>query len=99
MEKSAPKFPTNDSLGAVDLDNEIIGTCKPQERGGMSVQLFCHKQIRHRHSLHFVRKFVGKQSRLAEYDAGGFATMDPDGTISGAVTLSFSRDAATKLAH
>jgi hypothetical protein len=38
MGKSAPKFATNDSLGAVDLDNEIIGTCKPQERGGMSVQ-------------------------------------------------------------
>jgi hypothetical protein len=43
MGKSAPKFPTNGSLGAVDLDNEIIGTCKAQERGGISAQLFCHK--------------------------------------------------------
>jgi hypothetical protein len=40
MGKSAPKFPTNGSLSAVDLDNEIIGTCKSQECGGISVQLF-----------------------------------------------------------
>jgi hypothetical protein len=53
MGKSAPQFPTNGSLGTIDLDNEIIATCKPQEHRGMSVQLFCHKQIRHRHSLHF----------------------------------------------
>jgi hypothetical protein len=30
-----------------------------------------------------------KQSRLAEYDAGGFAMVDPARIISGAVTLSF----------
>jgi hypothetical protein len=41
--KIAPKFPTNGSLGAVDLDNDIIGTCKSQESGGMSFQLFCYK--------------------------------------------------------
>jgi len=40
-----------------------------------------------------------KQSRLAEYDASGFAMVGPDGTMSGAVTLSLSRDAATKPAR
>jgi hypothetical protein len=40
-----------------------------------------------------------KQSRPAEYDAGGLAMLGPDGTMSGAITLSLSRDAATKLAR
>jgi len=40
-----------------------------------------------------------KQSRLAEYDAGGSALVGPDGTMSGLVTLSLSRHVATKLAR
>jgi hypothetical protein len=42
---------------------------------------------------------IKKQSRLAEYDAGGFATLGPDGKMSGSVRLSLSSDAATKLAR
>jgi hypothetical protein len=43
MGKSAPKFPTNGSLGTIDLDNEIIWTCKSQERSSIPVQLLYHK--------------------------------------------------------
>jgi hypothetical protein len=42
---------------------------------------------------------IKKKSRLAEYDAGGFATLGPDGKMSGSVRLSLSSDAATKLAR
>ena len=43
MGKSAPKFPTNGSLGTADLNNEIIRTYKSQERRSMPVQLFYRK--------------------------------------------------------
>lgn len=42
---------------------------------------------------------IKKQSRQAEYDAGGFAMLGPDGTMSGAATLSFSPGAAMKPAR
>jgi hypothetical protein len=39
-----------------------------------------------------------KQSRQAEYDAGGFATVGPV-SMSGVITLSLLLDAAMKLAR
>jgi hypothetical protein len=47
MGKGSPKVPGNSPLGAIDLDDISIGTCKSKERGGRLVQLLRHYQIRH----------------------------------------------------
>jgi hypothetical protein len=45
--KGSPKVPGNSPLGAIDLDDVFIGTCKSKESGGRPVQLLRHCQIRH----------------------------------------------------
>jgi hypothetical protein len=47
IRNAAPEFTGDRSLGAVDFDNEVIGTCKSDKLGGISVQLLYHEKIRH----------------------------------------------------
>jgi hypothetical protein len=58
----APKFPSDNSLGAGDLDNKIVGACETKEFGDITVHLFGHSEIRHG-----VSDFIccRKQSRLS----------------------------------
>ena len=42
---SGPKFPSDNSLGAVDLDHKVFRTCETQEFGGISLHLFDHNKI------------------------------------------------------
>lgn len=42
---SAPKFPSDCLLGAVDLDNEMVGACKAEEFGVPFDHLFDNAEI------------------------------------------------------
>jgi hypothetical protein len=59
--KRAPKFPSDRSLGAIDLDNEVIGTSKSDEFCGICVYLFRRKEIRH-------ELFSASENKQAEFD-------------------------------
>jgi len=95
VRKRPPKFPGNSSLGAVDLDNKVIGTCKSDKLSSISVQLLYHEKIRHLSFSDFENKAAKRNMiawRLCPWGVTG------RGAMFGEINLS-CRDAATKIVH